>query len=374
MHPIEPPHKAQTAITSLLILVLFLVYVSKAGFLHLPPGHAAAPDSGWGSSAAPERVPRSMRAGLLQAIGRGQGPVVVGGVGDSGTRGIRDILRLFGVQMLGKQYVNNGPGDSKIFEMNYDVFDSAGALHVRNVRHLYVDALRRAHTLNYNATHVASEDWQMGVELVAHMTWLSMNTSAAMRQERKPLGVWGYKHPRTTLILPYLRAALGARFKFIHVLRDPKEVVEGHNQMLYVDMCHRYYGKVCGSGLESRLEFWADLNLDLFNLARTQLEPHQYLAVRTEDFVASKLACYQRLARFVNADASKAQSGMPSAMNHSARHIDSYFGKQTLPESKKSIFAAVARARPQVRRALALYGYAEAAFKFTKECGELPEA
>jgi len=53
--------------------------------------------SGQSSSSFHFLVPGGFQQGLFEAIGSGPGPVVVGGIGDSGTRGTRDVLRYFGV-------------------------------------------------------------------------------------------------------------------------------------------------------------------------------------------------------------------------------------------------------------------------------------
>ena len=43
----------------------------------------------------------ALSRGLLDRIGDGLGPLIVGGIGDSGTRGVRDVMIHLGAQMLG---------------------------------------------------------------------------------------------------------------------------------------------------------------------------------------------------------------------------------------------------------------------------------
>jgi len=213
----------------------------------------------------------------------------------------------------------------------------------------------------------------MGVELVARMSWLSMNTSRMMRNSEgraSAYGLWGYKHPRTALVLPYLVASLGPLLRYVHVVRDPKEVIHGANQMVYVDMCGRYYGRPCPDTLDSRLEFWTDLNMDVYHIASAQLSHSQYLVVRTEDLVLGTKSCFTRIARFVNANAEHTALHLGKAQNHSTAHVGSYFGRKFSIEERKMLIAAAYRAKPRVKAALALFGYSDSAFKLTSTCEE----
>ena len=48
---------------------------------------------------------------------------------------------------------------------------------------------------------------------------------------------WGWKSPRSIYYLPYYKAVLGDAFRFIHVVRDGRDVALGDNQMQHHSLC-----------------------------------------------------------------------------------------------------------------------------------------
>ena len=58
---------------------------------------------------------------LLERIGKGRGPIIEGGIGDSGTRGVRDVLKHLGAVMVDEQHVVHNSKDSLIYMQGYDV-------------------------------------------------------------------------------------------------------------------------------------------------------------------------------------------------------------------------------------------------------------
>jgi hypothetical protein len=175
---------------------------------------------------------------LMKRIGDGRGPIIVGGIGDSGTRGMRDVLQHLGTQMLGEGYVNPISKDSQIYMDTYVTITTKGKQFLRSPSGLYNEPLRRAHSLKYNSTTVSFDHWNCGRQFVAKMVARSMAVSQRMRGEGIRLDPWGFKHPRTSLLLPYWIASLGNKFVFVHLLRDGKDIIEGDNQKMYRSKLH----------------------------------------------------------------------------------------------------------------------------------------
>jgi hypothetical protein len=203
-------------------------------------------------------------AKLHERIGKGMGPLIVGGVGDSGTRGVREVLIHFGAQMLGEGYVHHISKDSLVYMAGYSVSTSSGKIVTYNPGSLYKPAIQKVHSLKYNSSVLPPDYWQMGLQYVAKMVDRSMSISLKLRKSGEPLEPWGFKHPRTALLLPFWMAALGDKFVYIHVIRDGKDIIEGANQKVFYDVCALYYGKKCPEGLQSKINFWADLVSSLF--------------------------------------------------------------------------------------------------------------
>ena len=182
----------------------------------------------------------------------------------------------------------------------------------------------------------------------------------------------GFKHPRTALLVPFWHGTLGDKFLFVHVMRDGKDIVEGDNQKVFDDHCPLYYGRACDSSLRQRLEFWADLNRDIFNYAlQSSMKSNQYLAVRIEDLVVGNEACFRRIAAFVGISKNEADKLVPIAIEANKGHAGSYFGRKWTPQTKTNV-EKKARLDEVAKSALAFWGYDTDAYDFTLGCEELP--
>jgi hypothetical protein len=97
---------------------------------------------------------------------------------------------------------------------------------------------------------------------------------------------WALKHPRTVLMLPYLDARHPG-MKFIHVVRDGRDMAFSHNTRqsdIYGDVVlpHADAGQ---SSAEKSMHFWARSNLQAKRFAETTLAK-RYLCIRLEDLCA----------------------------------------------------------------------------------------
>jgi hypothetical protein len=58
--------------------------------------------------------------------------------------------------------------------------------------------------------------------------------------------LWGWKGPRAIYFLPFYQAVFGDHFRFLHVLRDGRDVSFGDNQMQFWMLCAKFYGPESG--------------------------------------------------------------------------------------------------------------------------------
>lgn len=197
---------------------------------------------------------------FLTRVGDGKGPIIVGGIGDSGTRGMYYSLEHYGVQMLSRRHVSR-TRDSLIYMAKWPTTTSKGKRWDRDPSGLYNYPIRHARSLKYNISHTFFEQWHCGRQFIAKILDRSMSVSKSAREAKGEefLDPWGFKHPRTALLLPFWLASVGEKFVFIHVLRDGKDIVEGDNENLFRDHCDPYYGRKCSTSLTTKANFWADL-------------------------------------------------------------------------------------------------------------------
>ena len=115
---------------------------------------------------------------------------------------------------------------------SYPTRNNKGNIWLRGPTDIIRFSVRHAHSFNYNLS-AFDENWNTARQYVALMVSRSMSISQSLRGKHVPLGNWGFKHPRTALLLPYWEATLGDKFLFIHVIRDGKDVIEGDNQKIF---------------------------------------------------------------------------------------------------------------------------------------------
>jgi Sulfotransferase family len=198
------------------------------------------------------------------------GPVAVGGTGGSGTRVVARLLLLLGVAM----------GSNRNAEED--------------------------------AVPFADFDWQWGPELFALQlaghdsapgVWTDAVPEEAERQfltvlraHRTGESQWGWKHPHSYLLLPFLGRLL-PDLRFVHVLRDGRDVALSGNQRQL-----ELYGPVLlGDGLPAQgrvarsAAFWSRANCLAADYAERRLAG-RYLRVRLEDLCADPERAVSRLA------------------------------------------------------------------------------
>ncbi|GBG24436.1 Hypothetical Protein FCC1311_006542 [Hondaea fermentalgiana] len=296
------------------------------------------------------------------------GPLLVGGIGDSGTRGAQQLLSKIGVDMGHFRF----PGipdsvfftyDSLLYMSEFDVqtCEDGNARRLVKTRHVYGKAIQVAHTVGYSRDQVDNDVWLRGMQLVLNMT-IEMQHLArhdvVHDPEILPALLFGFKHPRTSLMLPIFKAALGRQFKFVHILRDGRDVANGSNQQMFNGLCQMYFGRTCRRSLKDRLVFWATMNVDVAHWAATHLHENQYHVLRTEDLIDSHLPCFKSLAVFVGVnDAIFEERVTPSFVHDNFHsHAYSYSGRKWTHEQSVK-FTEAAAAIPVVRQAMQLFGY-----------------
>jgi len=228
--------------------------------------------------------------------------------------------------------------------------------------------MRTAHSLKYNESILPFDHWNTGKQFVAMMVEKSMSASEQYRGKGVKLGNWGFKHPRTALLLPFWLASLGDKFLFIHVLRDGKDVIEGDNEKIFHDSCWKYYGRQCVDNLKSKIDFWADLNRDVFEFAlESGMRADQYVAIRIEDLVLGNEPCYRRLAHYLRMSPEEVSKLVPKAIAANRGHEGSYLGKKWSAQLKTHVEDVMVK-DAHVLGDFAFWGYKANEYKLSVDC------
>ena len=186
-------------------------------------------------------------------------PIVVGGTGGSGTRSVSQLLARAGV-VLGTRL--NAEQDAEYltsFDWRYGRSLLASAL----------DAPAEPGGADGHARH----DRAFRRAVRAHLSG---------SQPLAPGAAWGWKHPHSYLLLPYLRRQF-PEMRFIHVVRDGRDMAFSGNQR----QTHRY-GPVLTPGAAvgpvGSAAYWSAANL--YAAAGGAAMGDAYLVIRLEDLCA----------------------------------------------------------------------------------------
>jgi hypothetical protein len=190
-------------------------------------------------------------------------PLIIGGTGGSGTRVVTRIIRAGGRFMGARLNASDDAEDLVAF------------------------------------------DWRWGPTYIASGASSSMieDFEVALARHRAPIVEtdfpWGWKHPHSYLMLPFLDREL-PELRFVHVVRDGRDMAFSSNQNQL-----RHYGRAAigaSSGPEpvSSIRFWSWANLRAADYGEQRLGA-RYLRVRLEDLAHAPEANVKRLLAFSGA-------------------------------------------------------------------------
>ena len=203
------------------------------------------------------------------------GPLVIGATGGSGTRVIARLARHAGYD-LGRNL--NEAEDALEFYSFHEKWINP-----------FVSAERRGKALGKSDAEQMEREFQ---------TALERHHPANLRTEKQ----WGWKAPRSIYLLPFLHRQLPS-LKFIHVLRDGRDMVLSPNQnqlRKHGAAILTWRERLFCSVPERALILWGRVNLRAAQFGETDL-PGNYLLVRFEDLCARPVETTAQIMNFLGA-------------------------------------------------------------------------
>src|SRR6266705_5289509 len=202
-------------------------------------------------------------------------PLVIGATGGSGTRVIARIAKLAGYNLGTKL---NSAEDSLAFYSFHETWINP-----------FVSAKRRGQALTPWQSARMKEDF--------HAALASHIPEAERRGTR-----WGWKTPRSIYLLSFLHAQF-AQLKFIHVMRDARDMALSPNQnqlRKHGRAVLRWGERLFHSISERSALLWEKVNLRAADYGKTRLR-ESYLRVRFEDLCAKPLQTTAQILNFLEA-------------------------------------------------------------------------
>lgn len=189
--------------------------------------------------------------------------LVITGIGDSGTRGVRNLLARIGLRMC--DIVNSASDNECTMVAHNHVYSLLACTH----GHITASGYQRC-TTPFRAA-VATE-----VDGVAR-SWQCVVTRHAAdhpHQYRQSALPWGFKNPRHIYLLPVLEQLYAAATMPVVVARDPRDICSGSNMGQYDELRRYGHFRDCYS-------WWASVWSDVLEGDATR----RIVIVRIEDLV-----------------------------------------------------------------------------------------
>ena len=202
-------------------------------------------------------------------------PVVVGGIGGSGTRVVVQLLQAAGLCM------------GKRLNASLDLLDFVPQFEA------HVPAILNAvRSPTYDLTDLGTVE-RSGVMAACHAIIHALEQQA----EGRP---WGWKNPRIIYLLPFIQA-VAPQMRFVQVVRDGRDMALSGNQNQL-----RSYGRyILGDDATDPVaaaRFWQVVNLAVAAWSRRHL-PGRHLCLRYEDLLLHPAQTAARLLDFIAAPA-----------------------------------------------------------------------
>lgn len=174
------------------------------------------------------------------------GPVIVGGLSDSGTRGAQNLIKdLLNVTMQTADVVPSS-GDDQI--MNHAI------------ARFWTSFLEHVDSISQDEYSNAP-----GFEQVADDLCDAIRQSWKLAGE--PKGLWGFKSPRSILMTPIWNYLFNDGYRFVHVVRDPRAACAGKaNKIQYDQVCGTLLSKAECAYPDGCFRYWAKVNGDVHQL------------------------------------------------------------------------------------------------------------
>jgi hypothetical protein len=241
------------------------------------------------------------------------GPVVVGGLGGSGTRVVEEVVLRLGV-FTGTDL--NSAGDNRWFtflcklprwSLGPDGPESELARSLATLERAMTGRLEVAGpdgTVLRDALHRGRYWWRHDrLRDDRPPRWLRQRVDSLLRSgDRPPLASpWGWKEPNSHLMIRHLHRHFEERLRYVHVIRNGLDMAQSRNQ-LQVSRWGSLFGLADAGGLASptaSLDFWIRAN-EAAIAAGQELPRGRFLLLNYDELCAQPEHAVVKLAEFLD--------------------------------------------------------------------------
>lgn len=278
--------------------------------------------------------------------------LIVGGLCDSGTRGVKTLVEAMGLRMC--RIVNDSEDNMYTASILSNVEHSIIAMLYNGHGEFSVRSYRKSPRAFYHVAH-----WLAGRTLKTRGC-VDPNTSKRLQ--------WGFKNPQQSLIFPVSEYLFENRTKLLLVVRDPRDICTARNQRMFDTFCSSILGRVCDS--TDCYSFWAKLHK---NMLSAYSDSGIVKAVRIESLVSpiSPGTVVRQTAECISSFAGLQpdENKIGSVLNTMSEHRDAYMGHhygQTSRDRDELVNATRNHHDPLVGDVMKQFGYSPDEFMLIK--------
>ncbi len=276
-------------------------------------------------------------------------PVVIGGVGGSGTRIVAEIVRRAGV-FIGIDRALNRQLDNLWFSLLFKrpawFFRQTDAREIHSALRIFANSMVgkpldspdelcfiAEAAYEYTRFEPGFGDWLVHVDRFLR---------ASEAELSKHLG-WGWKEPNSHIYLDHLSDHF-SQLKYIHTIRHGMDMVYSRNQQQA-----RNWGSLLGLSAPDQqtdypahsLEFWLRANRRALEIGESRLGP-RFLLLRFEDLVEQPWKGIERILRFLTIDVAATELGRlvqlvqtPASIGRYRQHGLAAFSSRQIEETEQ---------------------------------------
>jgi len=277
--------------------------------------------------------------------------VLIAGIGDSGTRGVEDLLLHLGLNICEKS-------------LHPDTLDGD---YTKGARQYYAPILQASRG-SISSLQQKAAVFQTAVEAEKQG---AAQVAECVKEKKDPPGPWGYKNPDHVVALPVMDNAFQNKTKYLLVARDPRDICTAHNQA-QVNLFKTYFQ---GAGHDDCYQYFATLWRRVLGAYRGS---GRVKVVRIEDLVRPPDAHESRpkarrvvkdMLRFLGIS-KKSKAAIDHQLNLMHKYKDEYGGHHYSmgPDDRDRILLQVSQRRnnKDLFNAMSLLGYHRGKFLLTQ--------
>ncbi|MFW6134056.1 MAG: sulfotransferase [Elusimicrobiota bacterium] len=228
-------------------------------------------------------------------IEKEQQPIIIGGVGGSGTRVVAKILKEIGVWMGG--FLNKALDNlwfSIIFKRPYWYLKSSDREKIKNVvlfeklmikkNNLTKTEKTKVLVLLIKKINTLPHEKMFSSKILWPIKRLVQNKNKQANKNENKYIKWGWKEPNTHIYLPYLKSYF-KNIKYIHVIRNGLDMAFSSNKSQFKTWAKIYGLDMPKNEIEKRkaqLQYWINANKRVKNICKRRLDEDEFVWINFE--------------------------------------------------------------------------------------------